>query len=63
MTPTVTVPDRDRDLDRDHSFRRMCPVCDAPLDEGQGLFACTACDWTGTVTRARRGLHWVTDWK
>ena len=29
---------------------RRCPDCDAALLNGQGLFVCTDCAWTGTVT-------------
>lgn len=54
MTPAVTTREPERDW--------PCPVCEATLVEGQGLFACTDCGWSGTVTHARHGLRWTTNW-
>lgn len=33
---------------------KACPECDAPLLNGQGLFVCPDCAWTGTLTEEGR---------
>ncbi|WP_440772754.1 HTH domain-containing protein [Natronorubrum sp. DTA28] len=38
-----------------------CPDCGESLIDGQGLFACPDCNWTGTVTRTGQYVQRVAD--
>jgi hypothetical protein len=46
-TPTLERPEPTAETDTLPTTADACPTCDGALVDGQGLVACTDCDWTG----------------
>ncbi|WP_299268572.1 hypothetical protein [Halorientalis sp.] len=47
LTPNTERLGSDRETVSTHVT--SCPTCDASVVDGQGLLACTDCDWAGLV--------------